>query len=248
MSSRIIIIAGWAHGTESLSALCSLLAARYSVKATSTAKLFSARHANVRALPSVSQYATTLYEMISKSEEPPILIAWSMGAIVAIETIAKLSPEISRLILVSGTARFYSDVDYQHGVPEKNLRAMALSLASNPDETLTSFLRDAAFPKLESQSEIEKRSRKALSFPADCLNDGLAYLRHTDLRRELPKIQVPTLILHGRQDKIIPSSAGEFLRDNIPGSNLIIHDNTGHSMLLDQPVLIAENMRQFLES
>lgn len=248
MSGRIIIIAGWAHAAEDLSALCSLLSAKYDVQATSTARLFSKVDPGLQSLPPASHYAKALSGIISRSKEPLTLVAWSMGAIVAIEAITKFSLKIRNLVLVNGTARFCAAADYPHGIPEKNLRAMTTGLTKRPDEILTSFFHDAIFPETDKTQIVEKKTRRALSQSIDCLRDGLVYLRRTDLRCELPKINTSTLIVHGNQDRIIPVSAGKFLHDNIADSHLVTHDNAGHTLMLDHPTMIAEDIRTFVEA
>ena len=248
MSNRMIIVAGWAHTAEDLSPLCSLLSRKYDIQATSIARLFSTPDTGFQSLPVASQYAKALYGLISRSNEPPVLVAWSMGALVAIETIVKLSVKISRLVIVSGTPRFCAGDDYLHGLPEQNLRVMTANIMKRPDDVLTAFFHDTIFPETDNAQIVEKKTRRALSLSTDSLRDGLSYLRQTDLRRELPKLHIPTLIIHGRQDKIIPFSAGEFLKNNIADSNLEIHDNTGHALILDHPALIAEDISTFMEA
>jgi pimeloyl-[acyl-carrier protein] methyl ester esterase len=241
----MIIIAGWAHTAEDMSPLCSLLSGKYDIQATSTARLFSKADVSLQALQPGSQYARALHGIITRTGEPPIIVAWSMGALAAI---TELSARISRLIIISGTARFCAGDDYPQGIPEQNLRAMAASLASRPDEVLTAFFHDAIFPETVKSQEVEKKTRMALSLSREVLLDGLSYLRHADVRRDLPKIHVPTLVIHGRQDKIIPLSAGEFLKNHIVDSRLVIHENAGHTLILDQPAMIAENIRTFVEA
>ena len=43
------------------------------------------------------------------------------------------------------------------------------------------------------------------------LKDGLYYLKETDFRKLIPRIEIPILIMHGRDDKIIPIGAAEWL-------------------------------------
>jgi len=246
-SNRMIIIAGWAHTPEDLSPLCALLSPKYDIQVTSTAKLFSTTDPAFQSLPPASQYAKALYGLVSKHKEPQVIVAWSMGALVAIEAVSKLSPTISRLILISGTARFCADADYPHGISEQNIRAMSASLQKRPEEILSGFFRDSMFPETDATQKIERKTRKALSLTPACLNDGLTYLRKNDLRNVLPGIHVPTLVIHGAQDKIIPVSASEFLAKNIPSSRLIVHQDTGHTLILDRPALIAEDIRTFME-
>ena len=59
----------------------------------------------------------------------------------------------------------------------------------------------------------------------------MEYLRDSDVRAKIPDIGIPVLLLHGADDRIIPSSAAEWLHDNLPDSQLRIIENDGHALL-----------------
>jgi pimeloyl-ACP methyl ester carboxylesterase len=48
---------------------------------------------------------------------------------------------------------------------------------------------------------------------------------------ELEQISVPVLVVHGRQDKFVPFSHGEWLAAHIPGAEPMLLDNDGHLTL-----------------
>ncbi|CAA9559098.1 MAG: Non-heme chloroperoxidase [uncultured Thermomicrobiales bacterium] len=55
----------------------------------------------------------------------------------------------------------------------------------------------------------------------------------TDFRGDLPRVDVPALVMHGDADRILPISAtgGSHLADAIPGSQLVIVEGAPHGML-----------------
>ncbi|MSQ00802.1 MAG: hypothetical protein EXR71_02790 [Myxococcales bacterium] len=60
-----------------------------------------------------------------------------------------------------------------------------------------------------------------------------AYTSVTDVAaREYPWVAVPTLVVHGRHDEIIPFAMGEALAAAIPGARLLPRES-GHNELLD---------------
>jgi pimeloyl-ACP methyl ester carboxylesterase len=67
-------------------------------------------------------------------------------------------------------------------------------------------------------------------------------------RENLPKLSVPTLILWGRQDKLIPFEAAEIFKAAIPGAQAIIYDDGGHILQEDLPERSAADVRAFLKS
>jgi pimeloyl-ACP methyl ester carboxylesterase len=70
-------------------------------------------------------------------------------------------------------------------------------------------------------------------------------LADTDRRDFLPKIQSPTLILWGDQDRRTPLSIGEQLRWTIPNSELAILVNAGHLSNMEQPDGFNTQVRRF---
>lgn len=50
---------------------------------------------------------------------------------------------------------------------------------------------------------------------------------------ELDQIQTPVLLLHGRQDRFVPFTHGEWLARHIPGVEARLSDNDGHLTLIE---------------
>lgn len=63
---------------------------------------------------------------------------------------------------------------------------------------------------------------------------GLMALRDTDLRNDLVKIKIPTLIMHGKKDKICSFDLAEQMKAGISDSKLVAFENSGHSAFLEE--------------
>jgi pimeloyl-ACP methyl ester carboxylesterase len=61
----------------------------------------------------------------------------------------------------------------------------------------------------------------------------------------LPKIAVPTLIVWGRDDRIIPIECGHLFQGALPNAQLRIVEQCGHFVQLDQPSMCAQIVREF---
>jgi len=74
----------------------------------------------------------------------------------------------------------------------------------------------------------------------------LVYYRNQ--RSELPveDIKIPTILLWGSDDKIIPVETGLELEKRIPGSKLIIFPNIGHAPMEELPLESAAAARNFI--
>lgn len=66
-----------------------------------------------------------------------------------------------------------------------------------------------------------------------------AYLR-------LPRLRIPTLVVHGDQDRLVPIENGRTVARRIPGAQFELIPNAGHVMTTDQPELCSEKLLRFL--
>lgn len=98
-------------------------------------------------------------------------------------------------------------------------------------------------------ADLEAAARMATMLGAErgfasIATEGRAMLREMDggfATGEVP----PMLVVHGRRDNMIPSSAALRLHRQFPGSELRILDHCGHCPQLDDPTLIAELITNF---
>ncbi len=63
----------------------------------------------------------------------------------------------------------------------------------------------------------------------------------------LAAIKVPTLVMHGRQDKLIPFANGEAFAKAIPGATLIAYDGVGHVPMEQIPDKSAADLDGWLK-
>jgi len=65
---------------------------------------------------------------------------------------------------------------------------------------------------------------------------------------ELSAIHVPTLVLHGREDRVVPVESGLSLAGLIPGAQLHVFGHCGHWVQIEKAREFAHLTRWFLES
>ncbi|ASQ91618.1 alpha/beta hydrolase [Prosthecochloris sp. GSB1] len=71
-------------------------------------------------------------------------------------------------------------------------------------------------------------------------------LAHTGLRKRLHTLDVPVMILWGDHDQYISPSVAGTAHEEIPGSELYVFENCGHSPMLEYPELFSEIVTGFL--
>ncbi|MDE3153821.1 MAG: alpha/beta fold hydrolase [Acidobacteriota bacterium] len=84
--------------------------------------------------------------------------------------------------------------------------------------------------------------RAALRDVAESLsqNDG------RQLASRLPAVRVPTLLIWGRNDPVIPLAHGERFNHDLASSELVILDDTGHVPHEERPAAVASHLSSFV--
>ena len=83
--------------------------------------------------------------------------------------------------------------------------------------------------------EVDLRQRIADAFdrsfyPAGTIKQMAAIMASGDRSDEVRRITVPTLVLHGRDDPLVPLKHGEDTAKKIPGSQHTVIDGMGHDL------------------
>lgn len=92
------------------------------------------------------------------------------------------------------------------------------------------------------------QQRDLASNDPDVLAAGLVALADHDLRRQVRKLQVPTLLIAGADDPVVPLSLVEDLAGLIPGSRMVVVPDAGHLPNRDRPELFDEALTAFVDA
>jgi 3-oxoadipate enol-lactonase len=98
----------------------------------------------------------------------------------------------------------------------------------------------------EDRIEEDIRRRLAHPFPAQAYRAQMFAAALHNCYRPLKRVQVPTLVVHGREDRVVPVANAEILADRIPGAELRVLEDSGHLYPTEQPEVEADIAR-FLE-
>jgi pimeloyl-ACP methyl ester carboxylesterase len=71
--------------------------------------------------------------------------------------------------------------------------------------------------------------------------------RDHDLEARLRDLAVPTLVLFGTVDRMIPPAMGHFYKELMPNCHLVFVYDAGHAIATDRPEAFAEVVADFLE-
>jgi proline iminopeptidase len=74
-----------------------------------------------------------------------------------------------------------------------------------------------------------------------------SYLSY-DVRDLLPELQIPTLVICGRNDWITPLDRSELIASLIPGARLEVFEHSGHMTLLEETPKFLDLVREFIKA
>jgi pimeloyl-[acyl-carrier protein] methyl ester esterase len=86
------------------------------------------------------------------------------------------------------------------------------------------------------------------AFSSADLEAGLRYLAAADLRAELARIALPTIVLHGDADRVIPPAAGRLLAESLPAARHVAIRGAGHALPLSHPEAVARAVLETIDA
>jgi pimeloyl-ACP methyl ester carboxylesterase len=110
---------------------------------------------------------------------------------------------------------------------------------------LAPMLYSDATPKERIAEDIEIRLRYPPT-PAGFLSQFAAIVMWSSYSR-LPRINVPTLVIHGDEDRMVPLANGKLLAERIPDSRFHLIRGAGHIITTDQPDVVDREVLRFLD-
>ena len=177
------------------------------------------------------------------------LFAISQGAPVAIAYSLRHPGRIRRMVLLGGYARGWAR--RLQGEDLERREAMVVLArtgwgSDNPAyrQMFTSLFIPSGSPEQVSwYNELQKITTSPRN--AERLQRVFGGIDVTSL---LPKVTVPTLVLHATRDQVIPVSAGRELAAGIPGARFVELDSENHVLLQQEPAWpqFLTLMREFL--
>ena len=198
---------------------------------------------------SISNQAKLLHQFLQKFKNKNIvLIGNSMGGAVALEYAYRYRVDSLVLLDSMGLQVEASYVDklgydkakelYLDVCSTKNMKTiMDLGYVNPP------YIPDVV---LEYMTEIKCKESNIDAYRYSFLIDKRLHIKD-NLMHQAKSIKIPTLIIWGREDKIISVKNAYVFNKNIKNSKLIIFENLGHMPMIEDSKLTAKSIIEFLE-
>jgi len=192
----------------------------------------------------MAQFAEDVQRLLQQlTAAPVVLIGHSMGGYVAL-AFARQYPEMLRgLVLVATRAG--------NDTPEAAAarRATAEKVKAEGSKVVV----DAMVPKMLAASNHDpKMAEQVRGFMAPSKPEGvmgalLGMAERPDMTAMLPSIKVPTLVITGADDTLIPPAESEKLANAIPGARLNVIPQAGHLVAFEQPDAFNRVLKEWLD-
>lgn len=177
---------------------------------------------------------------------PLVVCGWSLGAQVAMRWALAAPQQVKRLVLVGASPRFVAGDDWSCGVAPQVFSQFATELALNYAKTITRFLTLQADAGDRASLRELRQTLTHVEPSFDALRQGLDILLHEDLRNDVVNLHMPTLIVNGQRDMLVPRGAAEFLARAIPHAELDLVPDAGHAPFLSHRDAFVRRLKVFL--
>lgn len=168
-----------------------------------------------------------------------ILVGHSVSGMISLLA-ALVEPRLfSQLIFIGASPRYLNDADYIGGFEQSDLDALYASMSSNYYAWASGFA-PLIMGNLD-RPELAKEFALTLGAIRPDIAQAVArVIFESDHRQDLPRLQVPTLILQPSKDVAVPLEVGRYMADKISQSQLININAQGHLPHLSAPDVVTK--------
>ena len=179
---------------------------------------------------------------------------WSLGGLVALQAAATRPHQVPALVMLCASPRFVRGEagpdPWRWGMSPAIFEDFARGLREDYRGTLDRFLALEALGSDGARAELQQLRAQLFArgeMAPHVLADGLALLQGADLRGALGTLQVPSLWLAGRRDRLVDPRAMREAAALAPGARYALLEHAGHAPFLTHAVAVAESLSAFLD-
>ena len=180
-----------------------------------------------------------------------LLAGWSLGSLIALESIDLLKERLCGLVLIAATPCFVQKVGFSYGLSRIEVDGMTKKVQRSLRRAREGFTaRMFAAGELEDPSRAGMIQELLSGVPqptTEVALQALDALVATDLRDRLDTIDLPTLIINGECDLICLPQASSLLAQRILNARRIEFAGCGHAPFLTQSVRFNACLEEFRE-
>jgi pimeloyl-ACP methyl ester carboxylesterase len=174
------------------------------------------------------------------------LVGHSMGGAIALRYMGRHGDRVAKLVLAGAAAPLLTRrPDFPQGQDPAAFDGLIAGLNADRPATLEAFGSQFFHAKVSPAFQAWFNGLGEAASPHATL-EGMVALRDSDLRPDMARVSVPTLIVHGVNDRIAPLAlTGEILAKGIVGAQLVRFAQSGHGLFYDEKDKFNQELVRF---
>jgi pimeloyl-ACP methyl ester carboxylesterase len=201
---------------------------------------------------SIPEYGRLLAELMDALEiDPAVVVGNSMGGFIAAELAIQFAARVDKLVLVSAAGLSSEALHRRPLLTSARLGRYGAAWVGAKSDELT---RRPRARQLLAWSVMKYPHRLPAALVAEQVRgtgkpgfiDALDALMSYRIRERIPEISVPTLIVWGTDDRLVPVRDADEFERQIPDARKVIFEDTGHVPMLERPEAFNDVLGDFL--
>jgi pimeloyl-ACP methyl ester carboxylesterase len=180
------------------------------------------------------------------------LVGNSMGGFVSTEAVIERPSRFERLVLVSAAGISFAEAEGRRLEAAVRLFEAAIAFLAGPRRAWLNrdrgrqfaFGRIFQYPNRVRPELLREQMEPGLQSPG--FADAIRAIGGYDTRHTLPEIEIPTMVVWGLNDHVVPVEAAIGYHRLIPDSRLELFERTGHVPQMERPARFNAILDEFL--
>jgi len=197
----------------------------------------------------IDAIVAALERVFAEETAPLAVMGWSLGGVVALSWALAHPGRIRRLALVATSPRFVADEAWPHAMAPQTLARFGDELRVAWKLTLRRFLSLQVQGSAAGRATLATLQQQIFARgepDSATLQAALATLSNADLRSDVGRIAIPTLVVAGERDTLAPPGVAAWLARALPAAELLCLPGAGHLPFLSHPDAFRDAVLAFL--
>ena len=198
----------------------------------------------------VANYARDIHALVQRlGLRNIVLVGWSMGAFIVWDYLKQFGVEnIKATVIVDESPSDFKWPDWPIGSIDFPSLCHLMTSIQMERGAIIDWLIQEMFKNPLTGDEVKWLSGEMTRLPESVASAIFFDQSVQDYRSMLSSVSIPTLLCFGKDDKLVPIEAGEYLQKTLLNAQLVVFENSGHCPFLEEPALFNKVVDQFIQS